>query len=304
MEHSIICGQYRIAVTNLDKIVFPKEGITKGEVVTYYADIVSTMLPYIKNHPISMLRYPNGITHEGFYQKNAGNYFPKWVTLKPLKTAEKKTVKYVVVDKKATIIYLANQLCLTPHIWLSKVDALNYPDRMVFDLDPSSKIFDFNLIRKTALDFKSLLEDLGLVPFVMTTGSRGVHVVVPLDAKQNFGTVRSFAYALAQYLQQHDPKNLTLEMRKEARGKKIFLDYLRNAYSATAVAPYGIRAKDGAPVATPLDWDEMHDSKLVSTRYNYKTVFKRLEKKGDPWKNFSKSARSLTRAMKKFEQFS
>lgn len=297
----ITIGGCQISLTNLDKILFPKDKITKFEVVDYYFSIASVMIPFIKNRPISMLRYPNGIDHEGFYQKNAGEYFPSWITLEPIKTAEGETVNYVVVDKKATLVYLANQLCLTPHIWLSKIDALHYPDRMIFDLDPSGQKFDFNLIRKTAFIFKDVLEKLDLVPFIMTTGSRGMHVVVPLDRKETFETVRNFAYDIASYVQQLDSKNLTLEMRKAARGKKIFLDYLRNSYTATAVAPYAIRAKAGAPVATPLDWQEVDDSKLLSTRYTYKTVFKRLEKKGDPWKDINKAAKSLIRAQKKFK---
>jgi bifunctional non-homologous end joining protein LigD len=296
----VTIGGFQITLTNLDKILFPKDGIIKQEIVDYYDSIASTMMPYIKNRPISMLRYPNGINAEGFYQKNAGEYFPKWITRKPIRAEEGKLVKYVVVDKKATLVYLANQLCLTPHIWLSKIDALNYPDRMIFDLDPSGQKFDFNFIRKTAIAFKELLEEIGLVPFIMTTGSRGMHVVVPLDRKQPFEYVRSFAHDIALFMQKHDSKNLTLEMRKSKRGKKIFLDYLRNSYTATSVAPYAIRAKDGAPVATPIDWDEVNDPKLVSTRYTYKTVFKRLEKKGDPWKTINKSARSLIKAQKNF----
>lgn len=296
----VTIGGCKISLTHLDKVLFPKDRIIKFDIVKYYFDIASVMLPYVKNRPVSMLRYPNGIDHEGFYQKNAGTYFPQWITLKPIKTSDGKTVHYVVIDKKATLIYLANQLCLTPHIWLSKIDALNYPDRMIFDLDPSGKKFDFSLIQKTALRFKELLETIGLVPFIMTTGSRGLHVVVPLDGKQNFDTVRAFAYDIALYLQKRDPKNLTLEIRKAARGKKIFLDYLRNSYTATSVAPYAIRAHPGAPIATPIDWDEVHDSKLVSTRYTYATVFKRLEKKGDPWKTISRSVKSLTKAQKKF----
>jgi len=301
LKTALTVGGHVIELSHLDKILFPKDGITKYDVVTYYAKIAATMMPYSKNRPISMLRYPDAIDHEGFYQKNAGAYFPEWITLKPLETEGGKLVHYVVVDKKATLIYLANQLCLTPHIWLSKIDKLDYPDRMIFDLDPSGKTFDFNQIRQTAFAFKELLEHIGLVPYVMTTGSRGMHIVVPLKRTENFDTVRAFAYDIASYIQKHDPNNLTLEIRKDKRGKKIFLDYLRNAYSATSVAPYAIRAKDGAPVATPIDWKEVEDSKLVSTRYTIFSVFDRLKKQGDPWKDISKNARLLSKAMKIFK---
>lgn len=300
-KNSITIGGHVIELTNLDKILFPKDKITKKEVVAYYYKISSTMIPYMKNRPVSMLRYPNGINEEGFFQKNAGEYFPSWITFEPIKSVEGKIVHYVVVDKKATLIYLANQLCLTPHIWLSKIDKLNYPDRMIFDLDPSGTTFDFNRIRKTAFLFKELLEKLGLVPFVMTTGSRGLHVVVPLDRKHPYEKVRVFAHDIAFFLQQLDPDHLTLEMRKSKRGKKIFLDYLRNSYTATSVAPYAIRAHPMAPVATPIDWHEVGDAKLDSQRYSIFTIFKRLEKEGDPWGSMKKSARSITQAQKKFE---
>ena len=157
-------------------------------------------------------------------------------------------------------------------------------------------------MRTTALLFKEVLETIGLVPYIMTTGSRGLHINVPLDRKQSFEFVRSFAFDIARFVQKFDPKYLTLEIRKQARGKKIFLDCLRNSYSATAVAPYAIRAKDGAPVAAPIDWDEVHDSELVSTRYTINTIFKRLNTQGDPWQSFFKNARSLKKAAVKFQQ--
>ncbi len=292
---------YSIQVSSIEKILFPGEGITKGDLINYYYSIAPIMLPYVNKRPISMHRYPNGIDHEGFYQKNASDYFPAWVTRKSLKTEQGEVVNYVVIDKRATLVYLANQGCITPHSWLSKIDKLDYPDRMIFDLDPSGEKFDFSHIRATALSIKTVLEELSLIPFVMTTGSRGLHVVVPLKRTEDFDDVRSFARSIAEYLVKNDPKNLTIEINKKKRGKKIFVDYLRNAYSATGVAPYAIRARAHAPVATPLDWDEIHDSTLRSDRYTLDTVFDRLNKHGDPWHGITRSARSLKAAMKKFQ---
>lgn len=296
-------GSYVVDLTNTDKLLFPKNKITKGDLIDYYCAIASVMLPYVKKRPISMHRYPNDIAHEGFYQKNASDYFPTWITRKPLKTEQGETVNYVVIDKAATLVYLANQGCITPHIWLSKIDKLNYPDRLIFDLDPSGKTFDFSKVRKTALVLKELLAALSLVPFVMTTGSRGLHVVVPLKRLDNFDTVRSFARSVAQYLVKHDAKNLTIEIHKKKRGRKIFIDYLRNAYSATGVAPYAVRARDHAPVAAPIDWDEVHEARLRSDRYTIVTIFDRLKKHGDPWKDIAKSAKSLKTAIKKFQHY-
>lgn len=297
-EKTVKVGAYSIQLTNLEKLLFPADGITKRDLINYYYSIAPFMLPYVKNRPISMHRYPEGIKHEGFYQKNASDYFPAWITRKAVKTAEGEMVNYVVIDKKATLVYLANQGCITPHIWLSKIPRLHFPDRLIFDLDPSGEKFDFSLIRKTALLLKKLLEELGLVPFVMTTGSRGLHVVVPLKGTESYEVVRPFARSIAQHLVTNDPHTLTIEMNKKKRGKKIFIDYLRNAYSATGVAPYAVRARDHAPVATPLEWDELNNARLRSDTYTIQNIFERLNNVGDPWEDIQRSARSLKRALK------
>jgi len=293
--------RFSMTVSNVEKIVFPGDGITKGDIINYYYSIAPVMLPLVKNRLISMQRYPFDIEHDGFYQKNAGEYFPSWVALKSLQNSDGEVVKYVIIDKRSTLVYLANQGCITFHIWLSKVTALEYPDRMIFDLDPSGDTFDFSKVRQTALKIKALLEELSLIPFVMTTGSRGLHVVVPIKPIINFDGVRSLSRSIAQHLVNIDPKNLTLELRKNKRGKKIFIDYLRNGYGATGVAPYSLRARPHAPVATPLDWQEINDVHLRSDRYTLFTVFDRLNKHGDPWKDIAKSARSLKRAIKHFQ---
>ena len=279
LSQKIKVGSYTISISNQDKVLFPDDGITKADLINYYYSIAPLMLLYVKNRPITMHRYPMGINHEGFYQKNAEDYFPSWVKRIPIKTEEHKTVNYVVIDKVATFVYLAN------------------PDRLIFDLDPSGKNFDFSLIKKTALSFKKLLEDLDLVPFVMTTGSRGLHVVVPLKGTMSYDVVRPFARSLAQQLVQQDPEHLTVDVSKKKRGKKIFIDYLRNSFSATGVAPYAVRARNHAPIATPLAWDELSDLRS-SDMYTMKTIFKRLEKHGDPWHDIDKHARTLTYALK------
>ncbi len=297
LSQKIKVGSYTISISNQDKVLFPDDGITKADLINYYYSIAPLMLLYVKNRPITMHRYPMGINHEGFYQKNAEDYFPSWVKRIPIKTEEHKTVNYVVIDKVATFVYLANLGCITPHIWLSTLRALDNPDRLIFDLDPSGKNFDFSLIKKTALSFKKLLEDLDLVPFVMTTGSRGLHVVVPLKGTMSYDVVRPFARSLAQQLVQQDPEHLTVDVSKKKRGKKIFIDYLRNSFSATGVAPYAVRARNHAPIATPLAWDELSDLRS-SDMYTMKTIFKRLEKHGDPWHDIDKHARTLTYALK------
>ncbi len=300
-------GKYNIEITNSAKEIFPLSHITKGEIVNYYVRIADTMVPHMKNRLISMQRFPNGINHESFFQKNIGDYFPAWIKNVSVKKQTEGVVHYAVCNDAATLVYLANQLCLTPHIWLSKADKLDYPDRMIFDLDPATAHDvttkkDFDSVRKTAFLIKEALEQLDLIPFVMTTGSRGVHVVVPIKRQYTFDEVRDFARDIAQLLVNEYPKELTLEVRKEKRRGRIFMDVLRNAFGQTGVAPYAIRAREGAPIATPITWQELKSPTMHAQRYTIKTIFRRLTQRGDPWKEIDASAQSITQARKKLSK--
>lgn len=299
MTSKIKLGKRVVELTSPDKIMFPKPKTTKAQLIEYYQAIAVTMLPYLKDRPLTMQRFPNGVEDEGFYQKEAGSYFPAWVKTCTVKK-EGGVVHHVVVNDAATLVYLANQLVVTFHVWLSTTKKLDYPNRLIFDLDPSGK--DFNQIRYAALELKDVLEGLGLVPFVMTTGSRGLHVVVPLKAQENFDVVREFAHDLAQYMVDQDPKHLTLEMRKAKRRGRIFVDYLRNGFGATGVAPYSVRPRPGAPVATPVEWSEVNKATLKPDMYTIKNIFKRLAVKGDVWHGMQKYAKSLKGARKKLDK--
>ncbi|TET06743.1 ATP-dependent DNA ligase [Candidatus Dependentiae bacterium] len=288
---TIRLGRYVIKTSNEDKILFPKHKITKGELIDYYHRIGPIMVPYTKNRPISMVRYPDGIKEEGWYQKDAGEYFPKWIKTKPIKKQKDGYTNYVVINNVATLVYLANQACIAPHIWLSKIDKLNYPDRMIFDLDPSGK--DFNMVRKGALLIKEKLDELALPSFVMTTGSRGVHIVVPLKRVHTFDWVRTFAYDLSTILIKHNPDLFTLEIRKVKRKELVFIDTLRNAFGQTGIAPYAVRPKPGAPVATPIEWKEVNNSRLRPNQYTIRNIFTRLDRIGDSWKGIDRHAVSL-----------
>ena len=279
-------------ITRPEKVLFPKDGITKGELVEYYERIAPTMLPYLQGRPIAMERYPDGITKEGFFQKKAGPYFPDWV---PTAVLDKQngTVRHVICDDAATLVYLAGQAVITPHTWLSRADKPNYPDQLIFDLDPSEE--DFKAVCVAAKRLRDLLTQRGVTSFVKTTGSRGLHVLAPLDRKKDFDAVRTFAREIADQLAQADTAHLTTEVRKNKRDGRIFLDTARNAYAQTAAPPYAVRARDGAPVACPLRWDELDDAKLRPDRFNIRTVFERLKKVGDPWKDLPKHAQKLPR---------
>lgn len=294
-------GRYIVTLSNQEKVLFPKSKITKGDLVDYYERIAPTMLPYMKDRPVTMHRYPDGITREGFYQKDAADYFPDYITIQPVKRSTGGVVDYPVINNAASLVYVANLACITPHLWLSRIDKLNYPDRMIFDFDPSPGV-PFSQVREMAKATKKLLESLGLYTFIMTTGSRGVHVVVPLKRTLLFDEVREFAKEVAQRLVEQYPEKCTIEMHESKRGKRVFIDWLRNAWSATGVAPYAVRAKPGAPVATPISWEEL--SRVTPQQYTIKNIFQRISRVKDPWKDMQKKACALTQARKKLKSAS
>jgi bifunctional non-homologous end joining protein LigD len=280
-----------ITLTNTKKILFTKDKITKGDLIAYYKKIAPIMLPYIKDRAVTLHRFPDGITKEGFYQKDISDYFPSWIKRKAIpKEGGKNT--YVVCNDADTLVYLANQACITPHIWLSTINNLKKPTRMIFDLDPG-KTQDFELVRQTALLIRKALKKHNLTSYVMTTGSRGVHIVIPLDGKETFDTVRAYARAIAQHVVAQNPKQLTIEPRLNKRRGRLFIDITRNAYAQTTAAPYAVRAKHGAPVATPLTWKELENKKITAQTFTIKNIFGRLKKQNDPWKSMLRKKQSL-----------
>jgi bifunctional non-homologous end joining protein LigD len=291
-DNEITVDDRTISLSNLDKIFFPDNGVSKGDLIDYYRRIAGVMLPHMAGRPISMQRFPDGIAGEGFYQKEAPAYFPEWVERAQVWVEEEKSRQpQVVCSNAATLVYLANQACITPHIWLSRRDKLYYPDRMVFDLDPPDG--DFGPVRSAALAVRKALDANGLKSFIMTTGSRGLHVVVPLAREVEFDEVRKAARRLAEQVAGEAPDRLTVEMAKVDRQGRLFLDYLRNSYGQTTVAPYAVRAKPGAPLATPLDWDELDYTGLNSQSYTIQNIFRRLGQKDDPWRDMQEQAQSL-----------
>ncbi len=286
-----------VALSNLDKIWFPRSKISKGDIIEYYHAVAEYFLPHVKNHLLTMQRFPGGITQESFYQKNAGSYFPAWIKTVSVAKHEGGSIDYVICNNAATLVYLANQGAITLHAWLSQASKLYYPDRMIFDLDPS--VNNFSRIRNAALLLKEMFDELKIPCFAMTTGSRGMHVYIPLKRIHTFDEVGDFAYAIGKRMLQEFPKEFTLEVRKEKRGTKIFIDTLRNRYSATSVAPYSVRPHENAPVAAPLHWQEVKDSKLSSQKFTINNVLARLKSDGDPWHDVDDYAMSLKKFMKK-----
>jgi bifunctional non-homologous end joining protein LigD len=291
MAETIQVGRRRVQVTHLDRPMFPS-GETKGDLVHYYADVAPALVRHAKGRPIAMQRFPEGVGHDGFFQRKAADYYPDWV---PTVTVPKKggELEEVVLGDAATLVYLANQACITPHLWLSRADHLDRPDRLIFDFDPSGGTFAD--IRRAARDCGALLREAGLEPFAMVTGSRGVHVTVPLrrSAATHFDRVRGFAREIAEEMVARDPRRLTLEARKAKRGERILIDVMRNSYAQTAVAPYAVRARDHGPVAMPLRWEELEDPRLRPDRWRMKSALERLDRDGDAWGDIRSHARAL-----------
>jgi len=236
---------------------------------------------------VTMHRFPDGVAAEGFFQKALPDYFPDWIDRVTLPKADGE-ITHVVVNDAATLAYLANHACITLHFALSRVDRPDHPDRLVIDLDPSDE--DFGKVQEAAKIARHLLEALELPVYVQTTGSRGLHLVVPLDRSADFDTTRSVVRRLTKRLAARHPDLLTIEHRKKKRGSRVFLDDLRNAYGQTAVGPYVVRAKETAPVATPLHWREAGAGDLHPQKYTISNIFRRLARIEDPWKNMSRHA--------------
>lgn len=279
-------------ITHADRVLFPDDGITKGDVIDYYLEIAEVILPHVRRRAVNMHRFPEGIYGDSFYQQNIPDGSPNWMESIKVPKKEGGLTVHPMCNNRAALVYLANLACITPHIWLSRADSLNCPDKMVLDLDPPDGSSEgFEQVRSAAFLMKGLIDDLGLRPFVMTTGSRGLHVVVPLDESESFDVSRRFARDLSELLARRHREDLTTEQRKEKRAGRIFLDTLRNSYAQTRVSPYALRAKRGAPVAAPLDWDELEE--VNSQSFNLSNIFERLSSKGDPWRNIWESVQSL-----------
>lgn len=292
---TVTVGRRTIEVSHPGKVLFPARGITKGDLVGYYRAVAKVMVPHLRGRPVMMDRYPDGIDGDSFVQKNVPDYFPDWIHRREL-SKENGVVTHLVCDDQATLVYLAAQACITPHVWLSRADRADRPDRLVFDLDPSTD--ELEVLRHAARSLRGTLEDLGLSPFVQTTGSKGFHVVVPLDRRAGFDEVRSFARGVAELVAARDPSRLTTEQRKDKRGDRMYLDTMRNGYSQTSVAPYAVRARSEAPVATPLTWEELENGDAEPQSYDIATVLERLGREGDPWAAMSRHAQSLQRPIK------
>jgi bifunctional non-homologous end joining protein LigD len=287
----------RVQVTHPEKVLFPDDGITKGELVAYYRTVAPRMLPLISGRPVTMQRFPDGIGKGGFLQKQVGRHFPDWIerVTAPNRRTRQATVReqvtYVVCRHPDDLAYLANQGCVTPHVWLSRTPDIHHPDQMVFDLDPASD--DLGVLRAAAASLRGLLEELGLAAYLKSSGSRGLHVVVPLVPAADTDTVKVFSIAVAEALANRYPDDFTTEGRIANRHGRLYLDIGRNGYAQTMAAPYAVRARPGAPVSVPLDWSELDG--FQPGGHTVRDIADRLDAP-DPWAGMDDAASRLDQA--------
>jgi len=281
----------KVVFSNRDKIYFPKEKITKGDVIEYYNAVADYILPYLVDRPESLRRTPDGINSDGFFQKNVAGTVPKWIKTRKIKSGSaEKPVEWLLCQDKDTLLFLANYGCIEMNPWSSRVGSLNNPDYIIFDLDPKGA--PMKNIVATALKVKEILDSLNVPAYIKTSGGNGLHVFIPVLPKYTYDQTRDFSHLISQMVHRDLPKITSLERMPEKRKGKVYLDFLQNGKGKTMASIYSLRPREGAGVSTPLDWEEVND-KLDLKKFNIKTILKRLEDKGDLWRDFFKNAIDL-----------
>ena len=281
-----------VKLSHPDKVLFPADGLTKADLAAYYESVQDVMLPHVKDRPLNLWRWNAGIEGQRVVQQDIPKGAPDWVARVETPRRKGGTNCHVLCQDAATLRWLANQNCITPHVWSARRDKLDRPDRLVFDLDPEEGT-DFAIVREAALAVGERLRAAGLEPFAMTTGSKGIHVVAPLRRTRESGWVRERARELGAEVAEQRADTLTTEWRINKRGGRILVDTARNTYGQTVVAPYAVRAIPGAPVATPLAWEELEDPALTARAWTLRTLPERLGRSGDPWADIGRHARAL-----------
>jgi bifunctional non-homologous end joining protein LigD len=287
-------------LSNLDKVYWPKEKITKGDLLNYYDTVGEQMLPYLKDKPLSLNRHPNGIAKPGFFQKDVDTkQIPKWAKTTVVHSeSNDKDIDYLVCNDKATLLYMANLGCIEINPWLSTYKKPENPEFMVIDLDPDKN--DFQEVVALALVVKSVFDELGINAFVKTSGSTGIHIYVYVGGTYDYDFVKEFARFVAQKAHEKSPDNTSLERSPAKRKGQIYIDFLQNRRGQTIAAPYSARPKPGATVSVPLNWDEL-DENLDMKAYDIFNVPDLIEKRKDPWAEIFEQKQNLKLALKNFK---
>jgi bifunctional non-homologous end joining protein LigD len=273
------------AISHPEKRLFSV--FTKKELVDYYIQVSEIMIDHVKGRPLTLFRFPHGVSDKMFFQKNRPEHFPEWISHKEI-AKQKGKVDYIICNDPESLIYVASQIAEF-HIWTSTTNDLEHPDKIIFDLDPSKE--NKSLLKDTVKNLCTLMRKIGLEPFVMTTGKRGYHVVSPIIPEIDHDQVREFALKIAKVIESSDPKNITTELIKDKRGDKIFIDVNRNSPQQTSIAPYSVRAVPGATVALPISKDELYD--VDTDSFDIKKTLIRLKTTKDPWRSFRIKETSL-----------
>lgn len=289
-----------LKLTNLNKIYWPKEKYTKGDVIDYYQKIAPYILPYLKDRPESLNRHPNGIAGKNFFQKDVGEMPPGWVKIEKIHSeSNNKKINYLVCQNKATLVYMANLGCIEINPWNSRIGRLQHPDFMIIDLDPEKISFD-NVV-EVAVAVHKVLDSVKIPNFCKTSGATGLHIYVPMGAKYTYEQAKQFAHLIAILVNRKLPNITSLERHPAKRQKKVYLDYLQNNKGQTLAAPYSVRPKSGATVSTPLEWKEVKKG-LSPQDFNIKNIFARIKKKGDLWKPVLGKGIDLKSTLKRMEK--
>jgi bifunctional non-homologous end joining protein LigD len=286
-------------ITHPEKVLFPDDGITKGDLAAYYEAMAPVILPHLRGRPVTMERYPAGISKKGFWQKDVSKGFPEW--LERVSVPKKDgVVHYPIINDRRSLVWMTNQNTITQHVWISRLPNLAHPDICVFDLDPSKE--DAAAVRQAAIDLRDLLEELTLPSFVKTSGSKGFHIVVRLDGKTHIGQVARFANGVGKLFVKRAPDRLTQEFSKADRRGRIYVDTGRNGYGATFAAAYTVRARRGAPVSAPCTWREIEQGEVTPRTFTLRNMPDRMAAVGDLWADLRRQGRSLKGPIEKLRR--
>ena len=288
----------RAELTHLDKVFWPKEGYTKGDLIEYYWRMADWILPYLRHRPQALNRHPDGIGGEGFFQKNMAQPFPPWVKTVPIHSESgDKEVRYLVCENRDTLLYEANLGCIEINVWSSSLPHLDSPDYLVLDFDPLETSFPF--VVEAVLAAKAVLDEISLPAFCKTSGATGMHIYIPLAPRFTHEQARELAHLICLVVNRRHPALTSLERSPAKRKGRVYLDYLQNRQGATMAAPYAVRPRDGAPVSTPLEWREV-TAKLDPGEFTIRTVPERMARKGDAWRDLFKKRVDLNTALTRF----
>jgi len=283
-----------LTFSNIDKVYFPDTGNTKGDLIQYYASVSGVLLPHLKGRPISMSRYPDGIAGESFYQKHAPGHQPEWMRIAPVESdSQGGIIEFLLADSREAITWFANMGCIEFHPFHSREGSLDHPDYAIFDLDPSEGA-TFEQVESTARLLQVFLGQLGLEGYPKLSGSRGIHVYLPLEPVHTYERVRRFVGEVGEYLAAANPHDITMVWEKNKRGGKVFVDHNRNASGQTIASVYSVRPRPGAPVSAPLTWDEV--GSVANGDVTIANLWERLDEHGDLFEPVLKGGQTLNDA--------